>query len=644
MKIRKKIFTLSSGIAVALICLMIASNYIGEKQTFQNISTGQLKAYNNIFWEQVDGDAVSMEKVLTALTQDKTLVDTFISADRDALLALSQPTFDRLKKDFDITHFYFIDKQGKVFLRVHNPPKHSDQLSRATYLQARDTKNVGKGIEMGKKYFSLRVVMPVYHNNEHIGYFELGEEMDHLIESFKKITGADISMWISGKYATSKNLTEVFEGVNGWYRVMASDVEQQNSLMNLSAPKLAEQDLNMFESEFKGVPLNSQAFTFKDAFQTDAGIVFITNDISSAKSSFTSFMSLIVIVGVVMLLAALGVTYILARSITHPLNNATTMLKDISEGEGDLSKRLDINTNDEVGELADSFNRFVDKLQATIKEIAQSSIHVSTSSEGLSLTAQSASQTAAKQQVETEQVATAINQMSATVQEVAQNAGDAANAADHADRESIAGKTIVQKTIESINSLAKDVENSADVIAKLKLESENIGTVLDVIKGIAEQTNLLALNAAIEAARAGEQGRGFAVVADEVRTLAQRTQESTREIERMIDGLQMGASNAEEVMSLSRQRAKETVDQASDAGNSLNAITESVSTIKQMNIQIAAAAEEQSSVANEINRSITNIQSIAQQSSDGSGETMRASQELANWGEDLQRIVNQFKT
>ena len=643
MNIKKKIISLTSIITLILVFMMVYTNYSGQNNTLHSVTEDQLTRYNDIFWEQVDSDAKSLEKLLTVLTSNQALVNTFLSADRDQLLAESKPIFDKIKQQFDITHFYFIDKEGKVFLRVHNPPKHGDKLKRATYLQAEKTGKLGKGVEMGKKYFSLRVVMPVYQKGEIVGYFELGEELDHLVNGFKKLTHADISMWVSDQYAQNKKLTKVFENVNDWYRVMASDNSLHNSLMTSAAANLKESATSVFNSTFSDSEYSVKTFPFNDAFGNEAGVLMIANDITVQKSEFTSYMITISIIALVILLAALGITIYLGSSITRPLQNANAMLKDISEGEGDLTKRLVVESKDEVGELASNFNNFMQKLQTIIGELAGTAVQLSTSSEELSLSAQAANKEIIQQTMETEQVATAINEMSATVQEVSRNANSAAAAADEADKQSVEGQNIVQTTIKAIKDLASDVDRSAEVIGKLKTESVGIGSVLDVIKGIAEQTNLLALNAAIEAARAGEQGRGFAVVADEVRSLAQRTKESTQEIEQMIASLQQGANNAEEVMNQSRVRATETVEQTSSADGALLSITQSVASIRDMNTQIATASEEQSSVAEEINVNVNNIQQISQQTMTDSENTMNSCHELASLGEKLQHIVGQFK-
>ena len=248
-----------------------------------------------------------------------------------------------------------------------------------------------------------------------------------------------------------------------------------------------------------------------------------------------------------------------------------------------------------------------------------------------------------QQQSEVDQVATAMNEMSATVQEVARNAAVAAEAARKANGEATTGKQVVSQTVNAINEVAAEVEAATTVIHQLNADSNQIGTVLDVIRGIAEQTNLLALNAAIEAARAGDQGRGFAVVADEVRTLATRTQESTREIQKMIEGLQVGTRNAVQVMEQGRSKAQASVQQAAGAGESLSSITGVVGTISDMNAQIASAAEQQGAVAEEINRNIVNISQVTGQTAAGAGQIADASRELAKLAMHLQTHVGRFK-
>jgi methyl-accepting chemotaxis protein len=350
---------------------------------------------------------------------------------------------------------------------------------------------------------------------------------------------------------------------------------------------------------------------------------------------------------VLLLLAGCGY-WVMHRTVLLPLRrlvqDVKTMSAGITEGRGDLTQRLDSTAKDEFGELASSFNAYVESLQRIIQEATRASMQMSTAAEELSVVTNESQRGGQQQQSEIDQVATAMNEMSATVQEVARNAAVAAEAARKANGEASNGQKVVSETVNAINEVAAEVESATAVIHKLNADSNQIGTVLDVIRGIAEQTNLLALNAAIEAARAGEQGRGFAVVADEVRTLATRTQDSTREIQKMIEGLQVGTRNAVQVMEQGRSKAQTSVQQAAGAGESLSSITGVVGTISDMNAQIASAAEQQGAVAEEINRNIVNISQITGQTAAGAGQIASASKELVQLAVRMQGLVGSFKT
>ena len=345
---------------------------------------------------------------------------------------------------------------------------------------------------------------------------------------------------------------------------------------------------------------------------------------------------------VAMIVLGLGISLFLANLIGSGVTRLQETVEHI-EQQGDLTQRADIHTNDEVGRLSESFNRLVENLATIVREVIQKADQLATAAEQLSGVTRQTSGGVQRQSDEIRQVAAAMNQMSATVREVAANAEQASSSAEEGNTEANNGSRVVRETIASISSLADGVQNSAEVIDKLKGDSENIGTVLDVIKTIAEQTNLLALNAAIEAARAGDQGRGFAVVADEVRTLAQRTQESTGEIEALIEALQNGSQQAVSVMGQSREKADSTVQQARLAGESLDAITRSGANILDMNTLIASAAEQQTATTEEINRNINSIQQIAEQTAAGAEQTASSSTDLSRLGDQLRGLVGQFK-
>ncbi|OLS61152.1 Methyl-accepting chemotaxis protein McpS [Pseudomonas putida] len=337
------------------------------------------------------------------------------------------------------------------------------------------------------------------------------------------------------------------------------------------------------------------------------------------------------------ILAAWAIT----RQIVIPLRQTLTAVDRIASG--DLSHDLHEQRRDELGQLQRSMQRMTLSLRELIGGIGDGVTQIASAAEELSAVTEQTSAGVNNQKVETDQVATAMNEMAATVHEVARNAEEASEAAKMADNQAREGDRVVAQAIAQIERLAKEVGNSSTAMNDLKAESAKIGSVLDVIKSVAEQTNLLALNAAIEAARAGEAGRGFAVVADEVRSLAQRTQQSTEEIEQLIAGLQNGTQQVAAVMDNSRNLTDSSVQLTRSAGVSLETITRTVSSIQAMNQQIAAAAEQQSAVAEEINRSVMNVRDVSDQTASASEETAASSVELARLGTHLQSLVSRFR-
>lgn len=330
-------------------------------------------------------------------------------------------------------------------------------------------------------------------------------------------------------------------------------------------------------------------------------------------------------------------------SISIALNSLLRSLKDIASGDGDLTKRIEKKSNDELGDVVDWFNQFVDKLHTSISNVVSSIQPLTSLSVDLGALTSETLTITGDQNRATEAVSLVVEEMVSSVQAVSSHASSASEAANDADKAAKDGRDIVNKTVESINGLAQEVERAGEVIRKLEADTENVGTILDVIKGIAEQTNLLALNAAIEAARAGEQGRGFAVVADEVRTLASRTQDSTQEIQKVIEKLQTAARSAVEVMGQSKQRAQTSVEQAAQTGESLAAITERVEAINQMNMQIVSAAEEQKRAAYSIKENVIGIKETSESAMQSIQKVEVASASLVDISSNLQAVTGEFK-
>ncbi|KRP61970.1 methyl-accepting chemotaxis protein [Pseudomonas trivialis] len=341
------------------------------------------------------------------------------------------------------------------------------------------------------------------------------------------------------------------------------------------------------------------------------------------------------------LLVGIIAALVITRQITRPLQETLAVVERIASG--DLSHNIQVTRRDELGVLQQGIQRMGTTLRELISGIRDGVTQIASAAEELSAVTEQTSAGVNSQKIETDQVATAMHEMTATVQEVARNAEQASLAAADADGQARAGDKVVAEAIAQIERLAAEVARSTDAMSHLQQESNKIGSVMDVIKAVAEQTNLLALNAAIEAARAGEAGRGFAVVADEVRGLAQRTQKSTEEIEGLVAGLQNGTQQVANVMNNSRSLTDSSVELTRKAGVSLENITRTVSNIQSMNQQIAAAAEQQSAVAEEISRSIVNVRDVSEQTATASNETARSSVELARLGSQLQQMVSHFR-
>nr|WP_025994288.1 methyl-accepting chemotaxis protein [Pseudomonas viridiflava] len=362
--------------------------------------------------------------------------------------------------------------------------------------------------------------------------------------------------------------------------------------------------------------------------------------VSAKREQNTAVVQLLSVALVVLLIGVLA-AFIITRQITVPLNDTVIAARRIAEG--DLTHDTATTRQDELGLLQNTMQHMTVSLRGLIGGIGNGITQIATAAEELSAGSEQTSAGVAQQKNEVDQVATAMNEMASTVQEVARNTEDASKAAKQASERAAHGSSVVQHATREIGQLAGEVKELGQAMQRLTEDSGKIGSVIDVIKAVAEQTNLLALNAAIEAARAGEQGRGFAVVADEVRSLAQRTQNSTTEIEALIQALQQGTGAAAGLMDASLQRTEGTVVLARQAEQALVEINQSISTIEQMSQQISASAEQQSAVTEEINRSVLSVRDIADQSAAATEQSAASTVELARLGSDLQNMVARFR-
>ncbi|MDD1965033.1 methyl-accepting chemotaxis protein [Pseudomonas sp. NPDC090203] len=364
-----------------------------------------------------------------------------------------------------------------------------------------------------------------------------------------------------------------------------------------------------------------------------------TNKMASDQYStaFTMVVTLLIIATALTLLFA----WLLTNSITRPIAAALNAAEEIAEG--DLTRTIQVDGTDEAGRLLTAMLKMQSKLRDTLQRISGSATQLASAAEELNAVTDESARGLSQQNNEIEQAATAVNEMTSAVEEVARNAVSTSEASQNATTSASDGRDLVQETVSAIERMSGDVQSTATLIGNLADESRDIGKVLDVIRGLADQTNLLALNAAIEAARAGEAGRGFAVVADEVRALAHRTQQSTSEIERMIGSIQGGTEQAVNSMRSSTERAESTLSIAKGAGLALDTINNAVVEINERNLVIASAAEEQAQVAREVDRNLVNIRDLSTQSATGANQTSAASNELSRLAVDLNGMVARFR-
>ncbi|QKQ25969.1 methyl-accepting chemotaxis protein [Candidatus Reidiella endopervernicosa] len=401
-------------------------------------------------------------------------------------------------------------------------------------------------------------------------------------------------------------------------------------------------DESQFTSGYYLDPKSWRLHMLLDTGNEGGGTIWVVKDASHIGGLWKAILVNVAPLSIGALLIAAFLAWLLARRIHRAINAIKATIVDV-EQSSDLTQQIVHQNSDELGEIADTFNNLLVKFRSGISGVATATSTLSGAAEEMSMVAAETNQGLVRQKSDTEEVAHSISIMTSTIGEIASHAADASDATQRTDDEARQGQQVVSETINSIDRLATEIGTASEVITRLGKRSEEIGAVLDVIKGIAEQTNLLALNAAIEAARAGEQGRGFAVVADEVRTLASRTQSSAEEINGMIESLQVNAKEAVTVMENGREQVQQSVDQAAHAGEALQSITTMVDTIREMNERIASAATQQSETSEEVSRTISAISHEVEQTVDRANTTAISSDNLAQLADEMQRLVGQFK-
>lgn len=604
-------------------------------QQFQGMTEAQERTELKQLHLSLDAKITDRARTAQALAQQVALTpgvgEMMADGRREDLLRFTLATYKSLKESEDLRQMQFHLPPATSFLRVHKPEKFGDDLSsfRPSVVKTNQTKQALFAIESGVAGIGIRGLAPVFNGNQHIGSVEFGADLgEPFVKEFSTRYGVHMAMHVLNE---------------GTLKLLASTMGEGAFLDAASLKKVLAGESLIKRTTLQDKPYAIEARPLFGINGEPVALVELAIDRSASLRAMHTSTVLMLGIGAIMLVLGGIAAYLLGRSMGQPIAATARIMSDIAQVDGDLTRRLPENQGYESRLLARGFNLFASKVHSTVNEVAQSTVQLASAAEEMSAITRDTQSIVESQSHETSMVATAMTEMTATIQQVAHNASEAARAASRTDELTRDGRKEVLETVSTIDELAVQVERMVDVMQKLEQDSVRVGSVVEVIRSIAEQTNLLALNAAIEAARAGEQGRGFAVVADEVRTLASKTQASTEEIRQMIETLQSGARSAAGTMQLSQDQARMSVERAGRAGEALEAITEAAGRIASMNQDIAHAAEQQSEVAEEINRNLVNISHQVERTTEGSRQTSIASEELARLGTRLQSLVKQFK-
>ncbi len=598
---------------------------------FETAEQRELKAVYESVVAEIDALGKEALAVSALIAGMPTVQEAMQQQDREKLAGMFVPGFATMKADYKVRQFQFHLPPATSFLRVHKPKKFGDDLSgfRKTVLEANGKSIPITGLEIGVAGLGVRGVVPIRAGGQHVGTVELGMSFGQAF--FDEYT----------KRHDVKLMLHLMR--DGKPDAFASTLGENSPLNEQALLEVAGGTPRGTTTDIGEVPHSVYADVVRDFSGNVIGVLQVVKDRSFFAGQLDNVQLTSIVTGVIgLLLFAVGV-WLIGRNVARPLQQATDMMEQISAGDGNLDVALNADGKDEVAALAKGFNGFVDTIRQLVRDVKRSAVDIDKVANDLAAASNQTTQRITAQQSDTTQIATAMTEMSSTVQEVASRTQNVASTAESTLSTVQEGNSAVSDASQAVHALVDDIGAASDTVQRVHGESERIGTVLEVIRGIAEQTNLLALNAAIEAARAGEQGRGFAVVADEVRQLAHRTQESTTEIQEMVESLQTSVSQTVSVMDRSRERADGTVERAARVSEMLGLISTSVNEITQMSIQIATAAEEQSHVAENINQNVNNINHMGEENAAEVARSSTSAGELSSNVDGLVSLVSRFK-
>jgi methyl-accepting chemotaxis protein len=620
MSIRIRILLVTMLVILIITGTLITTSYLSQHAAEKRFIEAALSGKSTLMDQLVARHTSQMAAFTKALTRDRVTLKALRSGDRKVLQEQVVTTHNLFYSDGTLDRLQITDPEGRYLASAPEPM--TGITAKSVVAKAGSEASITSGISLDDDG-ELQAVLafPLYARGKLKGIAVYSRNLQRVVDDFQSDDASDVFLLDTKgavKHMAKDNQLEAIDTDHLPVKTGGLEVIRSDGTYRVVTRIL----LTNVRGETVGSLVTSQDQTQTYSMQETAQLTSIAVVLIAILGSWA------------------GLFWYFQRTF-RPIEDVIGAMSEIATGNL-ACEVVSQERNDETGRLARAMCAMVNQLRDLLRDITTSVDRLTSAGGELAEITEASSKSIVVQHTETDHVATAINEMTATVQEVAKNAADAAQAAIQANARATEGQNIVQKTIASIVALADDIERAGAVVSRLKSESENIGAVLDVIRGISEQTNLLALNAAIEAARAGEQGRGFAVVADEVRTLASRTQRSTQEIQQMISGLQEGAGEAVQVMETSQTSSVSTVELAQQADRALSAINQSVNQINDMNTQIAAAADQQHSVAEMINGNVVNIAHLAEESRKRTEKTSMASDELCQLAEHLRGMVHRF--
>lgn len=594
------------------------------------INEAQLRELNRLFQSleaEVASRATTAETLSALVANIPEVRQQFSDRNRDALAQLFVPPFKSLKKDYGFRQFQFHEPNAHSFLRVHKPKKFGDDLSsfRKTVVETNAKKQPIKGIEKGVAGLGIRGISPVSDlSGQHIGSIEFGLSLKQsFFDEFKKKYGVDVNF-----YQMKGNKVNTFAATQKGVELSQEHYKRALSGEAILAKKGEKTTIIRPIKDFSGKPI---------------GVVMVlTDNAYYTQQTSASALNSVLVLAIAIVIAAIF-SYLMLRITIKPIQEITQAMEEIANGDGDLTSRLSVKRQDEVSALASAFNVFAEKLHSIISEVSTNVDVLKENNSETQAIIEQTKQSSNEQHSEVDSAAAASTELTSIIDNISDNTQDAANTAEQAMDLSQESNQAIQTALKSVEQLTNVIGQTNDAFTSLEHESNQISIVLNEIQEIAEQTNLLALNAAIEAARAGEQGRGFAVVAGEVRTLANRTQQSTESIEASIAKLQKSVSESSIRMKESVSYADVGLDKSRHVESSLNDMITAITQLKKMNSDISQATREQSKTAQMVDESLHKIKQLAEKTLNNSKGCFDNSHQLAHVMGNLVQQIDKFK-